>query len=220
MRNSSITGVLVASDSSKPCLHRVHDRGQVRPRIEQPHLRLHRKRVRALLHDAGAFAVVLADDDQRAARHPAGGEVRQGVGGDVGADRRLERHRAAQRIIHGGGERGGGGRFDGAVFEMDAEFVEDVVGVGQHVHQMRDRRALVAGHVRHPGLQQGLGDREDSLAAEFLTVRPASSFWTSFLKNRSAIAPTPQVRVGAISRPPGPARGTDCRTRGRFSTGA
>ncbi len=54
---------------------------------------------RALLHDAGAFAVILADDDQRAAGHAAGSQVGKRVGGDVGADGGLERDRAAQRIV-------------------------------------------------------------------------------------------------------------------------
>ena len=102
-------------------LDRAHDRRQVRPRIDQPHLRFHREGVNALLHDRGAFAVVLADDDQRAAGDAAGGEVGERVGGDVGADRGLEGDRAAQRIVHRSRQRGGGGRLAGAVLEMHAE---------------------------------------------------------------------------------------------------
>ena len=45
-----------------------------------------------------------------------------------------------------------------------------VRGVGQHVHQMRDRRALVAADIGDAGLQQRLGDGENALAAEFLAV--------------------------------------------------
>ena len=45
---------------------------------------------------------------------------------------------------------------------------EDVVGVGEHVDQVRDRRALIARDVRHAGLQQRLGDGENALAAELL----------------------------------------------------
>ena len=41
---------------------------QIGARVEQPELRFHRKGVAALLHDRRAFAVILADDDQRAAR--------------------------------------------------------------------------------------------------------------------------------------------------------
>ena len=51
---------------------------------------------------------------------------------------------------------------------MNAELVEHVLGVGQHIHQMRDRRALIAADIGHAGLQQRLGDGENSLAAEFL----------------------------------------------------
>ena len=94
-------------------LDRLDDRFQVWPRIEQPDLRLHGEGVRALLHDRGAFAVVLADDDQRAAGDAARGKVGQGVGGDIGADGRLEGDRAADRIHHRGGERGCRRRFRG-----------------------------------------------------------------------------------------------------------
>src|SRR5579871_1203785 len=41
-------------------LHGAHDRREVGSRIEQPDLRLHRESMRPLLHDAGAFAVVLS----------------------------------------------------------------------------------------------------------------------------------------------------------------
>ena len=71
-------------------------------------------------------------------------------------------------IVDRGGERGGGRRLVGARLEADAELLQHVVGVGQHVDQMRDRRALVAGHIGHAGLQQRLGDGEDAFAAEFL----------------------------------------------------
>ena len=40
------------------------DRGQVRARIEQPDLRFHREGMAPLLHDRGAFAVILAQNDQ------------------------------------------------------------------------------------------------------------------------------------------------------------
>ncbi len=53
---------------------------------------------------------------------------------------------------------------------MDAELVEHVLGVGEHIHEMRDRRPLVAADIRHARLQQRLGDGENSLAAEFVTV--------------------------------------------------
>ena len=49
---------------------------------------------------------------------------------------------------------------------MDAEVVHHVLGVGEHIHEMRDRRALIAGDVRHARLQQRFGDREDAFAAK------------------------------------------------------
>ncbi len=53
---------------------------------------------------------------------------------------------------------------------MHAEFVEHVLGVGEHVHQMRDRRALIAADIGDAGLQQRLGDRENAFAAEDFAV--------------------------------------------------
>ncbi len=168
MRSSSMTGVCVASDSANPCSTARTIDGRFGPRIEQPHLRLHGEGVRALLHDAGAVAIIFADDDQRAAGDAAGGEIRESVGGDVGADGGFESDGAAQRIVDGSGERGGGGGFGSAVLEVDAEFFEDVVGVGEDVHQVRDGRALIAGDVGNAGLQQRLGDGENAFAAKFL----------------------------------------------------
>ncbi len=148
-------------------LDRAHDRRQVGTRIEEPDLRLHGEGVAALLHDRGAFAVVLTDNDERAAGDAARGKVGQRVGGDVGSGRRLERRGAAQRVIDRRGERGGGRRLVRARLEADAELAQHVVRIGEHVDQMRDRRALIAGHVGHAGLQQRLGNGENSLAAEF-----------------------------------------------------
>ena len=65
-----MTGVFVASDISKPSETGLTIEGQVRSRIEQPELRFHREGVGALLHDRGAFAVILADDDHRPAGQP------------------------------------------------------------------------------------------------------------------------------------------------------
>ena len=51
---------------------------------------------------------------------------------------------------------------------MDAELGHHILGVDQHVEQVRHRRALIAADIRHAGLQQRLGDREDAFAAEGL----------------------------------------------------
>ena len=67
-------------------------------------------------------------------------------------------------------KRGGGGGLRRRGLEMHAELVEHVLGVGEHVHQMRDRRALIAADIGDAGLQQRLGDRENALAAEVLAV--------------------------------------------------
>jgi hypothetical protein len=157
-------------------LHRAHDAFEVGARVDQPDLRLHREGMRALLHDAGAFAVVLADDQHRAAGDAARSQVGQRVGRDVGADGGLEGDGAAQRVVDGSGQRGGGGGFRGAVLKVHAELRQDVVGVGQHVHQVRDGRALVAGDVGHAGLQQRLGHGEDAFAAELVALAQAQLF--------------------------------------------
>ena len=150
-------------------LDRSHDALEIRLGIEQPDLRLHRKGVAALLHDRGAFAVVLANNDQRAAGHPARREVGERVGGDVGADRRFEGGGAAQRIIDRGAESGSGGRLVGARLEAYAELGEHIARVRHHVDEVRDRRALIARHVGDARLQQRLGDGQDAFAAEFLS---------------------------------------------------
>ena len=111
MRTSSITGVCETSDKLEAVFDRFDDGGEVRARIEQPDLRFHGEGVRALLHDRGAFAVILADDDQRAAGDAAGGEIGDRIGGDIDADRRFEGDRAADRIIDRGREHRRGGRF-------------------------------------------------------------------------------------------------------------
>ena len=154
----------------KAVFHRLDDRRQIGPWIEEPHLRFHGERMRAFLHDRGAFAVVLTDDDQRAAGNAAGREIGDGIGRDIDADRSLEGDRAADRIVHGSRERRRSGRLGRRVLEMDAELVEHVLGVGEHVHQMRDRRALVAADIGYAGLQQRLGDRENAFAAKLFAL--------------------------------------------------
>ena len=160
-----------------------HDALEIRLGIEQPDLRLHRKGMAALLHDRGAFAVILADDDQGAARDAAGSEIGQGVGRDIGADGRLEGDGAANRIHDRGGKRCSGRRLAGAGLEMNVELTQDLFGVGEHVHQMRDRRALVARDVSDARLQQRLGDGEDALAMELLPVTELEVL--HFLRERS-----------------------------------
>ena len=175
MRSSSITGAWLASDSSKPFSTQRTMVGRS-GRGSSSHIEdFMRIGMGALLDDAGALAVVLAEDDQRAADHARRGQVGQRVGRDVGADDRLPGDRAAQRIVDRGAQHGGGRGLVGAGLEMHAELVEQVLRVDQHVDQMRDRRALVAADIGHARLQQRLGDGEDAFAVEGLAVARASA---------------------------------------------
>ncbi len=53
---------------------------------------------------------------------------------------------------------------------MDAEFFHHILGIGEHVHQVRDRRTLIAADIGYAGLQQRLGNRQNALAAEDIAV--------------------------------------------------
>ena len=55
--------------------------------------------------------------------------------------------------------------------KMHAELIEDGARIGQHVHEVRDGRALIAADVTDARLQQRLGDGEDGLALEGLARR-------------------------------------------------
>ena len=130
-------------------LHRLHHRLQVGARVQQPELRLHGEGVAALLHDRGAFAVILADDDQRPAIDAGGGQVRQRVRGNVHPDRALVGHCAADRIMHRSRQHRGRRRFRGVCLETHPELRQQFLRIGKHVHQVRDGRSLVAADIAH-----------------------------------------------------------------------
>src|SRR5438552_7054682 len=122
----------------------------------------------ALLHDRRALAIVLTDNDEGAAGDAARRQIGERVGGDIGADRRFPRSRPTNGIMHRGRKGSGGRRLAGARFEMNAELAQDVLRIGEHIHQMRDGCSLIADNIADTALQQRLGDGEDALAAEFL----------------------------------------------------
>ena len=199
MRNSIITGVLETSDNLKTLLHQIDDGRLVRTRVHQPHLGLHGEGVAALLNDAGAFSVILAEDDENPALDPGRGEVGQRVGGDVGADRRFPDRGATHGIVDRSATQGRRRCLVGAAFEMYAEVLENVAGVGQHVHEMRDRRALIPADIGDAGLQQRLGDGEYSLSVEGFPVTQLQAF--DFLGERPFHAPLPD-RPSSLSVTP------------------
>ena len=182
-------------------LDRAHHGGQARSGVEEPDLRLHREGVASLLDDARPVAVVLADHDERAAGDPRGREVRERVGGDVGSDGGLPHRASAHRVVDGGGEHGAGGRLVRAGLDVDAERVQDLAGVVEDVHHVGDRCPLVAAHVGHPGLEQGLRDREDPLTVEDVAV--AEGEGPNLLRKasfRHVVPPRDARSPGALSR--------------------
>ena len=50
--------------------------------------------------------------------------------------------------------------------DSDPSVSENVLGVGEHVHEMADRRALVAADIADAAFQQRLGDGENPLAGK------------------------------------------------------
>src|SRR3546814_15195779 len=113
-------------------------------------------------------------DDEGAARNAARGDVRKSIGGHIGADDRLPGDSAAQRIIDRSREHRGGGCFRGACLDVDIEAFEKGVRVGEHIHEVADRRALVAADVGDPRLEQSLRPREDTYPRKNLTAPGAS----------------------------------------------
>ena len=92
--------------------------------------------MRALLHDAGTFTVVFANDQHGAADDAARSQVGQRVGRDVGTDGRFEGDSAAQWVVDGRCKRCGGGGFRGTVLKVHSELGQDVVGIREHIHQV------------------------------------------------------------------------------------
>ena len=139
---------------------------QLGARVQQQQGALHREGLRALLDHAGALAVVLAGDDQRAAQHAGRGQVGERVGRHVGADDAFPGDGAAHRVMQAGAQHRRGRRLVGAGLDMHAQRLHIGLGLHHHVQQMRHRRALVAAHIGHARLQQRLGDGQDALTVE------------------------------------------------------
>ena len=173
-------------------LHHVDDVLLFGPGVEERHGAFEGERVGALLDDAGALAVVLADDDQGTADDADRGDRRQRVRRDVGADHRLPGHGAAHRVVDRGRQHGRRRRFAGRRFEVDAELVEDVLlGVGEHVENVADGSALIAAHVCDARLQKPLDHRHDVLAVHDITLSVEKGSDLAFVRNfHELISPT------------------------------
>src|SRR5882724_8217312 len=99
-------------------LDRSYDIGKVRSRIQQPHLRLHREGVGALLHDARAFTIVLADYDESATEDASGREISECIGGHVRAYRGLPGDGTPDRVVDGSREHRRRGRLRSTRLEV------------------------------------------------------------------------------------------------------
>ena len=70
--------------------------------------------------------------------------------------------------MHRRGQHRRGCGFRGARLVVHAEVGQDLLRIGEHIHQVADRRALVTADIADPVFQQCLGDRQDALAVEDL----------------------------------------------------
>ena len=120
----------------KTFLHHVDNRRQVGARVQQPHLGLHGEGIGALLHDAGAFTVVLAHNHHRAPGHTGRGKIGERVRGHIGTHRGFPGNCATQRVIDGSREHGRRRGLGTAGFKVHPQFAEDVLGIAEHIHQM------------------------------------------------------------------------------------
>ena len=56
---------------------------------------------------------------------------------------------------------------------MNTQITQDILSIIEHIHQMRDRRTLIAAHVGHPGLKECFSDGKNPFTLENLTLRGA-----------------------------------------------
>ena len=182
----------------------VDDGRQIGPRVKQPDRGFHGVGIRTLLDDAGAFAKIFAEHDQRAADDTGRRQVRQRIGRHIGADDGFPRYRTAQRIIDRGAEHSRRRGLVGAGLDMHAEIGKQILGIHHDVEQMRHRRALVAAHIAHARLQQRLGDREDAFATKRLAVAEAERIYFLLKRAFHRVFPAEKFR---------PTYSRFCRTR-------
>src|SRR5690606_13465332 len=120
----------------------------------------------------------------------------------------LPRYRAADGITDRRSKHRGGTRLAGGGFHMHAETGHQLPGLHHHVEQVTDGGTLISADVRHTGLQQGLGNREDGLAAEHLAFaeRQLTDFsseghfhGTTLRRRRSLATPSAYVRASVLT---------------------
>ena len=132
------------------------------------------------MHDRRPFAVILAHDNQRAAGDAGGAEVGQRVRRDIDADRPLEGDSTPDGIVDRGGQHGGGGGFACVCLEPDTQFAQHILRVCQHIHQVADRRALIAANIAHTVFQQRLSQGQNAFARKHITVAFAQVLYLFF----------------------------------------
>jgi len=69
-----------------------------------------------------------------------------------------------------GGQHGSRSRLTGAGLIMHAEFAQNILCVGQYIHEVADGRALIAAHIAYTIFQQCFGDGQNALTAENLAL--------------------------------------------------
>ena len=155
----------------KAFLDEVNDVGEIRPRVEQPYRRFHRESVGAFLYDAGTLAIILADNDQRTALHTRRCEIRQGVSGDIRPDNGFPSDRPTHRIVDRCSQHGGSSSLVHARLDVNTKTAHLILGFHEHIEKMANRCSLIAAHIRHTRLQQGLGDCDNALTLKHVAIR-------------------------------------------------
>ena len=126
-----------------------------------------------LLHDARALAVIFPQNNKRPASYARRCQIGQSVRGDIDSDRPLDGYRAANRIMNRGREHRRRCGFIGVRFKSNPQFVQQILGIRQDVHQMGNRCALIAADIAHTIFQQRLGDRQNTFTRERIAIAQA-----------------------------------------------
>lgn len=68
--------------------------------------------------------------------------------------------------MHAGGQHRGGGSFGCVGLKPHTQFAQQPLRIGQHIHQMTNRRALITANIADAVFQQSFGQRQNTLAGK------------------------------------------------------